>query len=180
MKFLKILIANHLRVGNLSCGKIITKKAISRFVFDIKNDCVGVLILSLADRLAARGKMVTNKVIAKHIEVTKKILDAYQKSLITANLPKLISGIDLIEKLGLKEVLIDEVSARAAARLLDLTPRGTLFILLKALQKEEIDQEEFLEVLNQLLNEGFRLKEEVYLEALKEAKKIATKTKPVT
>jgi predicted nucleic acid-binding protein len=74
--------------------------------------------------------------------------------------------------------LIDEFSARAAARLLDLTPRGTLFILLKALQKEEIDQEEFLEVLNQLLIEGFRLKEEVYLEALKEAKKIATKTKP--
>lgn len=94
--------------------------------------------------------------------------------------PGEIAALSLAKKLGLKEVLIDEASARAAARLLDLTPRGTLFILLKALQKEEIDQEEFLEVLNQLLKEGFRLKEEVYLEALKEAKKIATKTKPVT
>jgi predicted nucleic acid-binding protein len=87
--------------------------------------------------------------------------------------------LSLAKKLKLKEVLIDETSARAAARLLDLTPRGTLFIPLKALQKEEIDQEEFLEILNQLLKEGFRLKEEVYLEALKEAKKIATKTKHV-
>lgn len=94
--------------------------------------------------------------------------------------PGEIAALSLAKKLGLKEVLIDEASARASARLLDLTPRGTLFILLKALQKEEIDQEEFLEVLNQLLKEGFRLKEEVYLEALKEAKKIATKTKPVT
>jgi predicted nucleic acid-binding protein len=91
-----------------------------------------------------------------------------------------ITALSLAKKLGLKEVLIDEASGRAAARLLDLTPRGTLFILLKALQKEEIDQDEFLEVLNQLLKEGFRLKEEVYLEALKEAKKIATKTKHVT
>jgi predicted nucleic acid-binding protein len=92
--------------------------------------------------------------------------------------PGEIAALSLAKKLKLKEVLIDESSARAAARLLDLTPRGTLFILLKALQKEEIDQDEFLEVLNQLLKEGFRLKEEVYLEALKEAKRITAKTKP--
>jgi predicted nucleic acid-binding protein len=92
--------------------------------------------------------------------------------------PGEIAALSLAKKLKLKEVLIDESSARAAARLLDLTPRGTLFILLKALQKEEIDQDEFPEVLNQLLKEGFRLKEEVYLEALKEAKRITAKTKP--
>ena len=94
--------------------------------------------------------------------------------------PGEIAALSLAKNLGLKEVLIDELSARAAARLLDLNPRGTLFILLKALKKEEIDQDEFLEVLNQLLREGFRLKEEVYLEALKEAKKIETKTEHVT
>jgi len=91
--------------------------------------------------------------------------------------PGEIATLSLAKQLGLKEVLLDESAARAAARLMGLTPRGTIFILLKALQKEEIDQEEFLEVLNQLLNEGFRLKQEVYLEALKEAKRIATKTK---
>jgi len=110
IKFFKVLVANHLRVGNLSCNKsgtnpkgIPSGKAILRFVFDINKDCPAVLILTLADRLAARGKIVTNKIISKHIEVTKRILDAYQKSLMIVELPKLISGNDLIEKLDLEE-----------------------------------------------------------------------------
>jgi predicted nucleic acid-binding protein len=94
--------------------------------------------------------------------------------------PGEIAALSLAKNLGLKEVLIDEASARAAARLLGLTPKGTLFVLLKALQKTQIKEEEILEILNQLLKEGFRLKEEVYLEALKEAKQIATTTKPAT
>ncbi len=131
-----------------------------------------------------KGKMLGKK---DAYIVEKAICEGWLKVLTTDTVavsieldPGEIAALSLAKRLGLKEVLIDEVSARAAARLLDLTPRGTLFILLKALQKEKIDQEEFLEVLNQLLNQGFRLKEEVYLEALKEAKKIATKTKPVT
>jgi uncharacterized protein len=130
-----------------------------------------------------KGKMLGKK---DAYIVEKAISEGWLQVLSTVNVavsieldPGEIAALSLAKKLKLKEVLIDETSARAAARLLDLTPRGTLFILLKALQKEEIDQEEFLEILNQLLKEGFRLKEEVYLEALKEAKKIATKTKPV-
>jgi predicted nucleic acid-binding protein len=131
-----------------------------------------------------KGKMLGKK---DAYLVEKAIIEGWLKVLTTDTVPVSIeldpgeiAALSLAKKLELKEVLIDETSARAAARLLDLTPRGTLFILLKALQKEEIDQEEFLEILNQLLNQGFRLKEEVYIEALKEAKKIATKTKPAT
>jgi predicted nucleic acid-binding protein len=83
--------------------------------------------------------------------------------------------LSIAKNLGIKEVLIDEPSAREAARLLDLTPRGTLFIILKALQKTQINFEDFLDILNQMLNQGFRLKEEVYIEAVKEAKRITTK-----
>ncbi|MGC9095495.1 MAG: DUF3368 domain-containing protein [Candidatus Bathyarchaeia archaeon] len=74
-----------------------------------------------------------------------------------------VAVLSLAKKLGLREVLLDEVSAREAARLLDLTPRGTVFVLLKALEKKEIDLNGFLEVLNQLIRHGFRLKEEVYV-----------------
>lgn len=81
--------------------------------------------------------------------------------------------LSLAKKLGLKVVLLDEVLARSAARLLDLTPRGTVFVLLKALESKEIDLDEFLEVLNKLITVGFRLKEEVYLEAVKEARRIS-------
>lgn len=84
--------------------------------------------------------------------------------------------LSLAKKTGVKEVLLDEVSARAAARLLNLTPRGTVFVLLKALEKKEIDLDEFLEVLNQLIKQGFRLKEEVFAEAVREARRIAGET----
>ena len=84
--------------------------------------------------------------------------------------------LSLAKKLKLKVVLVDEILARSAAKLLDLTPRGTVFVLLKGLEKKEIDLDEFLEVLNQLISQGFRLKEEVYVEAVKEARRIASET----
>jgi predicted nucleic acid-binding protein len=80
--------------------------------------------------------------------------------------------LSLAKKLGLREVLVDEVSARAAARLLDLTPRGTIFVLLRALEKKEMNLDEFLRVLNQMIGEGFRLREEVYIEAVREVRRI--------
>jgi len=62
-----------------------------------------------------------------------------------------ISTLSLAKKLGIKEVLIDEAPARTASEVLGLTPRGTIFVLLKALKIR---------------------KEEVYLEAIETAKKI--------
>jgi len=84
-----------------------------------------------------------------------------------------IAVLSLAKKLGLREVLLDEVSGRMAARFLDLTPRGTIFVLLKALEKGEMDLNGFLEVLNQMIGHGFRLKEEVYIEVVREARRIA-------
>ena len=90
--------------------------------------------------------------------------------------PGEVAVLSLAKSLGLKEGLMDEVSARTAARLLDLRPRGTIFVLLKALEKKEIDLNEFLEALSQLIKHGFRLKEEVYLEAVTEARRITAET----
>jgi len=87
--------------------------------------------------------------------------------------PGEVAVLSLTKKLGLREVLMDEVSARVAARLLDLTPRGTIFILFKALERRDIDLNGFLEALNQMMKHGFRLKEEVYIEAIREARRIA-------
>jgi len=83
--------------------------------------------------------------------------------------------LSLAKKLGTKEVLIDELPARTAARLLGLTPRGTIYVLLKALEKKEINLNEFLEALRDLANHGFRLKEEVYIEAVGKAREITQK-----
>ena len=81
--------------------------------------------------------------------------------------------LSLAKTSGQSEVLIDEVSARTAARLMGLTPRGTVFVLLKALEMKLINMDEFLLALSDLVENGFRLKEEVYLEAVRKARKIA-------
>ncbi len=79
--------------------------------------------------------------------------------------------LSLAKKNKTTTVLIDEISARTAAKLLGLTPRGTVFVLLEALKKKIIMQDEFLEILRQLAQEGFRLKEEIYLAALEQARR---------
>ncbi len=84
-----------------------------------------------------------------------------------------IEAISLAKNLGIKEVLIDEISARAVAEMLGLIPRGTIFVLLRALEEKEISLDEFLDALKELVNQGFRLKEEVYLEAVQIARRIA-------
>jgi hypothetical protein len=84
-------------------------------------------------------------------------------------------ALSLAKQLKLETVLIDEVSARSAARLLGLTPRGTIFVLLMALKEREIALDEFLQALDQLIDEGFRLKEEVYVQAIREATKLTKK-----
>jgi predicted nucleic acid-binding protein len=86
------------------------------------------------------------------------------------------AALSLAKRLGMKEVLVDEVSARAAARLMDLTPRGTIFVLLEVLERKMLDLDGFLEVLDQLIRHGFRLKEEVYVEAVKTARRIIGET----
>jgi predicted nucleic acid-binding protein len=84
-----------------------------------------------------------------------------------------VATLSLAKNLEVREVLIDEASARTASEILGLTPRGTIFVLLKALKIKEISFDEFLGILDKLLKEGFRLREEVYIEAVETAKKIA-------
>jgi len=87
-----------------------------------------------------------------------------------------VAVLSLARKLNLKEVLIDDVPARTAAKLLNLTPRGTIFVLLKALKKKELDLDGFLETLNEMIGQGFRLREEVYVESIREARRIVEGT----
>ena len=88
-----------------------------------------------------------------------------------------VAVLSLAKKLGIKDVLVDEKPARFAAKLLNLKPRGTLFVLLKALKEEIINFDEFIDTLNEMVGQGFRLREEVVIEAIKEAKKIINRKK---
>lgn len=49
--------------------------------------------------------------------------------------------------------------------------------MVKVLEVKEVNLDDFLDALSDLVKQGFRLKEEVYLEALRKAREIAKKTK---
>jgi len=81
----------------------------------------------------------------------------------------------LAKKLAMEEILMDEVPARIATKLLGLTPRGTIFVLLRALEMKELTLDGFLELLSRLVQQGFRLRGEVFLEAVRKAQETAEK-----
>jgi len=51
--------------------------------------------------------------------------------------------LSLAKNLGRGEILVDEVSARTAARLMGIVPRCTIFVLSRALEVKEISLNEF-------------------------------------
>ncbi len=88
--------------------------------------------------------------------------------------PGEVAVLSLAKRLGIEDVLVDEKPARFAAKLLGLRPRGTVFVLLSALKEGVLDFDEFLETLHVMLKHGFRLREDVIVEAIKEAKNIVS------
>ena len=112
--------------------------------------------------------------------IEKEIKDGFIEVIKVSNYIKPVFKIDkgelsilsLAKELSIKDVLIDEKLARIAAKVEELTPRGTLFVILKNLKLKLINFDDFLRILNSLLEAGFRLKEEVYLKAIEEARKI--------
>jgi len=86
--------------------------------------------------------------------------------------PGELSTLSLAKELKIDEVLIDETLARTAAKIMGLVPKGTLYVLLKNLKSKEITFDDFLNILNELIESGFRLKEEIYIKVIEEAKKI--------
>lgn len=91
--------------------------------------------------------------------------------------PGELAALSLAKAVGVEEVLVDEVLARAAAKLLGLKPRGTVYVLLKALEMGKMDFGGFLEALSELVASGFRLRGEVCLEAVRRAKEIAERAR---
>jgi len=83
-----------------------------------------------------------------------------------------LSTLSLAKKIKINEVFIDETLGRTAAKIVGLIPRGTLYVLLKNLKLKNITFNDFLNILNQLIESGFRLKEEIYIKVIEEAKKI--------
>ncbi len=75
-------------------------------------------------------------------------------------------AISLAKSLGVS-VLLDQTHARIAAKALGLRPRGTIFVLFAAVRKKVLSYEDYQNSLEDLVKAGFRMSDEVYLEAVR-------------
>jgi len=75
--------------------------------------------------------------------------------------------ISIALKVGIKRVLIDEAKARIVARFKGLYPRGTLGILWNAFKDGAIDRKTLELSVFDLIQGGYRIKEEILAEFLK-------------
>lgn len=87
--------------------------------------------------------------------------------------PGEVEVISLAKGKGIQAVLMDDVKARAASEMAGLRPIGTLWLMLKAVKNHMLDFDEFLSVLEDIIQSGFYLKEEVYLKAVRKARKLS-------
>jgi predicted nucleic acid-binding protein len=68
---------------------------------------------------------------------------------------------------------MDDTKARAASEIAGLRPIGTLWLVLKAVRNDILGFDEFLTTLENIIQSGFYLKEEVYLRAVRTARKLS-------
>lgn len=105
-----------------------------------------------------KGSIKIIKLNDKYCDMTKKI--------------QLIFSIDFGEaetialalQLKHKKVIIDEISAREAAKSLNITPIGTLGILLMAFKNKIVNKEEIEKIIKEMMDSKYRVGANVIIE----------------
>ena len=87
--------------------------------------------------------------------------------------PGEVEVISLAKEKGIEAVLMDDAKARAASEIAGLRPIGTLWLILKAVKNQILNFDEFLSTLEDIIQSGFYLKEEVYLKAVRKARELS-------
>jgi predicted nucleic acid-binding protein len=65
-------------------------------------------------------------------------------------------------------VLIDEAKARRIARMYNLRPKGTLWILVSAFKDDLLSKGELMNNIEELIKSGYRIKEEILIGVYRE------------
>ncbi|MBN1914041.1 MAG: HD domain-containing protein [Candidatus Omnitrophica bacterium] len=100
----------HLRPGYLADNKIITARASFRYFRDTRKEAVGILLLSIADQRATRGRLTSKVSRARQEKVAFGLIKEYFKKQKEKHLPRLVNGDDLIRAFKLKpSPLIGEI-----------------------------------------------------------------------
>ncbi len=98
---LRKIILWHLRPGFLADNAIVTPRAIFRYFRDTGIEAISVLLVSLADQRATRGRLTTQQSRAQHEVVVAALIREYFRKQKEKKFTRLVSGDDLIRKFKL-------------------------------------------------------------------------------
>jgi len=94
--FVADAIRHHMRPNQMSQSGLPSRRAIYRFFRDAAESAVGILYLSLADHLAARGPNLDMTEWRRHAELVNHVLAERTRQSVTLKPPRLINGHDLM------------------------------------------------------------------------------------
>jgi poly(A) polymerase len=101
-KLVLLLVKEHLRPGFLTNENPPTRRAIYRFLRDTGDAAPETLLLSLADRLAARGPAATKELDRRHQETVYLLMEQYYRRREEEPITPLVTGDDLMTVFHLK------------------------------------------------------------------------------
>ena len=101
--YISEMIKNHIYPSQLMTSQDVNEKAMTRYLRKLEDNVIDNIILAKADRLSARGEVITDEIIESNIRNLDKLLEFYFSSLETlAPLPKLLDGNDVMQILNIK------------------------------------------------------------------------------
>ena len=104
IEYIKTLIKYHIYPSSLVSAQDVQEKAFLKFYRKMDGYVIDVIILSMADRLSARGVKVTDDIVNKNISNLTKLLNDYlEKYKNLKPLPKLLNGKEIMNILNIKQ-----------------------------------------------------------------------------
>jgi len=98
-QMIKDMIYYHLRPGFLVDCMEVSKKAVFRYFRDTKDEALSVILLSIADKEATRGRLSTEDDIAHHKKVLLGLMRDYFDKTEEIKPPRLVTGHDVMDVL---------------------------------------------------------------------------------
>ena len=104
IEYIKTLIKYHIYPSSLVSAPDVTDKAYLKFYRKMEGYVIDVIILAMADRLSARGEMVTEEMVNHNITNLTKLLNDYLNTYKDMKpLEKLVDGKEIMELLQIKQ-----------------------------------------------------------------------------
>lgn len=101
--YIKKMIKYHIYPSHVVCAPELTDKVLMRFVRKMEDDSIDIIVLAMADRLSARGKEITEKIVKDNIDKLNILLNFYLRVKDGLEpLPKLLSGDEIMRMLKIK------------------------------------------------------------------------------